>query len=107
MFILKMRLPLSQRQKKKKKKKQIFDSPVIKAKTKPSTEKRPDFNAAIKVSKAVLNTQAFQDVVLDNLVELMVQYFSAHALSIAFPELAVPAAVQVCCSIYFFLWFLC
>jgi hypothetical protein len=68
---------------------------VIKNKTKPSTEKRPDFNIAIKVSKGTLNTQAFQDVVLDNLVELILQYFNAHALSIAFPELAVPVTVQV------------
>jgi len=74
---------------------QIFESPIIKGKTKPSTERRPDFNALIKVSKSILNTQAFQDVVLENTVELILQYFNAHALSIAFPELAVPVSVQL------------
>ena len=37
----------------------------------------------------------FQDAVADQIFELLLEYFSIHAHSIAFPEVALPAVVRV------------
>ena len=37
----------------------------------------------------------FQDAVVDHIFELLLEFFSVHAHSIAFPEVALPAVVRV------------
>jgi len=38
---------------------------------------------------------SLQDAVVDHIFELLLEFFSVHAHSIAFPEIALPAVVRV------------
>lgn len=73
----------------------IFDSSELKRRAKPSTAKPLDWDIIIRAPKAYLHTKVYQDSICDELVELLVEFYTAHCLSIAFPELAIPAIIQI------------
>lgn len=74
---------------------EILESPEFNKKVKSSTAKPTEFSCILKVSKQQLGTKPFQDAVADQIFELLLEYFSIHAHSIAFPEVALPAVVRL------------
>eukprot|EP01102_Stenamoeba_stenopodia_P006896 TRINITY_DN1928_c0_g1_i1.p1 TRINITY_DN1928_c0_g1~~TRINITY_DN1928_c0_g1_i1.p1 ORF type:complete len:275 (-),score=119.81 TRINITY_DN1928_c0_g1_i1:52-876(-) len=61
-----------------------------------STKIKPiQFDSALKISKQVLGTRVFQDGVISQLMELLLQHYSANSYSVSFPELIVPSVVQL------------
>ncbi|RIB18694.1 Noc2p family-domain-containing protein [Gigaspora rosea] len=76
----------------------LFDillSAEIHRKPKLATLKPLDFSSTLKTPKVYLHTKVYQDGICDELVELLFEYYSCYSLSIAFPELAIPAIIQV------------
>ncbi|XP_031553876.1 nucleolar complex protein 2 homolog [Actinia tenebrosa] len=73
---------------------QILDA-EFKKKIKMSTAKPLDFSCILKVSKSALHTKPFEDAVMDNIFELLLEFFSVHAHSIAFPEIALPTVITL------------
>ncbi|KAL9969895.1 hypothetical protein ACROYT_G022167 [Oculina patagonica] len=74
---------------------EILESVEFNKKTKMSTAKPTDFSCILKVSKQQLGTKPYQDAVVDHIFELLLEFFSVHAHSIAFPEIALPAVVRL------------
>ncbi|CAG8455292.1 10089_t:CDS:10 [Paraglomus occultum] len=73
----------------------ILSSPEIRRKPKPSTLKPLDFSVHLKAPKSYLHTRVYQDGLIEELVRVMGEYYGGQCLSIAFPELAIPAIVQI------------
>ncbi|KAG9297632.1 hypothetical protein G9A89_011147 [Geosiphon pyriformis] len=73
----------------------ILDSAEIHRKPKPSTLKSLDFTLNLKAPKNYLGTRIYQDGICEELVDIMLEYYGSFCLSIAFPELAIPAIVQL------------
>jgi len=74
---------------------EILESVEFNKKTKMSTAKPTEFSCILKVSKQQLGTKPYQDAVVDHIFELLLEFFSVHAHSIAFPEIALPAVVRL------------
>ncbi|CAB4031470.1 nucleolar complex 2 homolog, partial [Paramuricea clavata] len=74
---------------------EILDGAEFNKPSKLSTAKPTSFSCILKVSKQQLHTKAFQDSVVDEVVELLLEHFSTHAHSIGFPELAFPCVVKM------------
>lgn len=74
---------------------EVLSSTIFKKKPKPSTLRPLDFSTTIRAPKSYLTTKTYQDGVGEQVVELLSEFFALHAKSIAFPELAIPAIVQV------------
>ncbi|RKP09022.1 Noc2p family-domain-containing protein [Thamnocephalis sphaerospora] len=74
---------------------EVFDSTEMKRKPTPSTLKTLDFDVIIKAPKEYLHTRVYQEGLTENVCQCMFEYFESYALSIAFPELAIPAIVQL------------
>ncbi|XP_074625885.1 nucleolar complex protein 2 homolog [Acropora palmata] len=74
---------------------EILESTEFNKKIKLSTAKPTPFTYILKVSKQQLGTKPYLDVVADHIFELLLEYFSVHAHSIAFPEVAFPAIVRL------------
>jgi len=74
---------------------EILESAEFNKKTKMSTAKPTEFSCILKVSKQQLGTKPYQDAVVDHIFELLLEFFSVHAHSIAFPEIALPAVVRL------------
>ena len=53
------------------------------------------FDAALKISKQALGTRVFQDGVISQFFELLLQHYESNSYSVAFPELIVPAVVHL------------
>lgn len=49
----------------------------------------------MKLSKAQLQEKSFKDGIIDQLYELLLDHFHIHAHSVGFPELALPAVLQI------------
>ena len=49
----------------------------------------------VKVSSVVLDTRVYQEGALDETVRALLLFFGAHCYSPAFPELIVPAVMQL------------
>ncbi|CAG8793602.1 10961_t:CDS:10, partial [Gigaspora margarita] len=76
----------------------LFDillSAEIHRKPKLATLKPLDFSSTLKTPKVYLHTKVYQDGICEELVELLFEYYSCYSLSIAFPELAIPAIIHV------------
>ncbi|CAN3484541.1 nucleolar complex protein 2 [Diutina catenulata] len=54
-----------------------------------------DFDTNIKAAGQYLGTKVYQDGVAEQFIELTAEFFSMYARSIAFPELATPAVLQL------------
>ncbi|KAJ3043715.1 Nucleolar Complex 2 protein [Rhizophlyctis rosea] len=74
---------------------ETFESTELRGKAKPSTQKPMDFVLNIKAPNPYLGTRTYQNGVVEEVVNLLFDYYGAFALSIAFPELAVPAILQL------------
>ncbi|KAJ2999230.1 Nucleolar Complex 2 protein [Globomyces sp. JEL0801] len=74
---------------------EVFESAELKTKGKPSTLKPIDFQLNIRVPNTYIGTKTYHNGLVDEVVHLLFRYYSAHAFSIAFPELAIPAIIQL------------
>eukprot|EP00112_Aurelia_sp_Birch-Aquarium-sp1_P008912 Seg1996.3 transcript_id=Seg1996.3/GoldUCD/mRNA.D3Y31 product="Protein bud22" protein_id=Seg1996.3/GoldUCD/D3Y31 len=74
---------------------EILESPEFNHKTKPSTAKASDVSYVLKFPKAHLHTRAFQDCIMDNICDLLLEHFVNHSTSIAFPELIFPVCLRM------------
>lgn len=74
---------------------EILESVEFNKKVKMSTAKPTEFSCILKVSKQQLGTKPYQDAVMDHIFELLLEFFSIHAHSIAFPEVALPAVLRL------------
>ena len=74
----------------------ILESSELKRKPKPSTQLKPlDFAYYIRAPTAYLRTRTYADSLSDELVHLLLEYYASLSLSIAFPELVIPASVMI------------
>ncbi|KAJ3272386.1 Nucleolar Complex 2 protein [Terramyces sp. JEL0728] len=74
---------------------EIFESSELKKKGKPSTLKPIDFKLNIRAPNPYLGTKTYHNGLIEQVVHLLFQYYTSSAFSIAFPELAIPAIVQL------------
>ncbi|CAG8674807.1 12863_t:CDS:10, partial [Cetraspora pellucida] len=73
----------------------ILHSAEVYRRPKLVTLKPLDFSSTLKTPKAYLHTKVYQDGICEELVELLSEYYSCYSLSIAFPELAIPAIIHI------------
>lgn len=58
--------------------------------------KKPiDFTCCLKLSKSQLQESGFKDGTIDQVCELLLEYFKMYSHNIGFPELALPSVVQL------------
>ncbi|RKP22833.1 Noc2-domain-containing protein, partial [Syncephalis pseudoplumigaleata] len=74
---------------------EMLESTELRRKPTPSTLKPLDLSVLIKAPKEYLHTRVYQEVLMERACECLFDYYEGHALSIAFPELAIPAIVQI------------
>jgi len=74
---------------------EILESSEFSRKSKPSTAKPPDLSCTLKLPKAQLHTRVFQDCILDNVMNLLLEHFVIHSTTIAFPELIFPICLRM------------
>ena len=72
-----------------------FESHELKARPRPSTEKPVTFDTELKVSKARLNSPQFQEAVVEQAMDVALQYYAAIACSIGFPEAVFPDTLRI------------
>ncbi|KAJ3294549.1 Nucleolar Complex 2 protein, partial [Blyttiomyces sp. JEL0837] len=73
---------------------EVFESSELRSKPKPSTLKPMDFGLALKTPNQYLGTRPYQVGVAEEAVNLLIDFYDCFALSVGFPELAVPAVLQ-------------
>ncbi|XP_049858118.1 nucleolar complex protein 2 homolog isoform X4 [Schistocerca gregaria] len=54
-----------------------------------------DFTCILRVSKGQLQENGFKDAVIENIYKLLLQYMANESHSIAFPDMTVPAVIQI------------
>jgi nucleolar complex protein 2 len=74
---------------------EILVSTTISKNGKRSTLRPMDFDHNIRASKAYLGTRVYQDVVCEQFVDLIGEFFVLHCKSIAFPELSIPVIISL------------
>lgn len=74
---------------------EVFESNELKSKPKPSTLKPLDFKCSIRAPNQYLGTKTYHTGLIDQVVSLLYYYYATQAKSIAFPELAIPAMIQI------------
>ncbi|ORY77015.1 Noc2p family-domain-containing protein [Protomyces lactucae-debilis] len=72
-----------------------LESADMKRKPIPSTLRPMNFETLVRTKQEYLKTKVYQDQVGEQVVELLQEYYSINSASIAFPELAIPAVVQI------------
>ncbi|CAG8435032.1 7268_t:CDS:10 [Diversispora eburnea] len=73
----------------------ILQSSEIRRNPKPTTLKPLDFMIILKAPKNYLHTRVYQEGIYEKLLELLFEYYSCFCSSIAFPELVIPAIIQI------------
>ncbi|KAL4221400.1 Nucleolar complex protein 2 [Mactra antiquata] len=74
---------------------EVFEQTDFNRKHKSMSLKPFSFATILKLSKTQLQDKAFKDGVLDQLCELLIEQFHAYSNSISFPELVLPALLQL------------
>ncbi|KAL1924138.1 uncharacterized protein VTP21DRAFT_7173 [Calcarisporiella thermophila] len=74
---------------------EVLDSAEMRRKPRPSTAKKLEFETHLKAPKQYIGNKIYQDGIAEQLVELLLEYYACYCLSIAFPELTIPAVVQL------------
>ncbi len=74
---------------------QVLNSPEITKKGKPTMQKQTELVSQLKIANKMLGTKVYQDMVLKECVDLVEDYLSIYAYSISFPELAIPATINL------------
>ncbi|KAK7004747.1 nucleolar complex protein 2 [Biomphalaria glabrata] len=74
---------------------EIFEQIDFNKRHKAISMKPFNFAVILKFSKAQLNEKAFKDGIIDQLYEHLLESFNTYAHSVSFPELIVPAVVQM------------
>lgn len=73
---------------------EVLDSSYVSRKAKASTLKPLDFDVELRASSSYLRTKVYQDGLIDQLLELLSEYYVLYATDISFPELVIPAIVR-------------
>lgn len=74
---------------------EVLDSPDLTKRTKPTTLKPLDLEYYLKCPTAYQKTRVYGDALADETVYLLVEYFATLSKLIAFPELSLPAVVNL------------
>jgi nucleolar complex protein 2 len=72
---------------------EVLQASLIAKLTKPADLEEIDFESTIRVSKVYLTTKEYQDGVCGEFVDIVAEFFSQNAKSIAFPELSIPVVL--------------
>ncbi|KAH3829212.1 hypothetical protein DPMN_131205 [Dreissena polymorpha] len=75
--------------------KEVFEQTDFNKRHKNLSMKPFHFACILKLSKAQIQEKEFKDGLIDQLYELLLEHFNAHAHSIGFPELVLPAMLQL------------
>ncbi|KAG4305460.1 hypothetical protein PORY_001016 [Pneumocystis oryctolagi] len=74
---------------------EILESKEIKNKPASSTAKPIDFELCIRVPKSYLKGKIYQNGLIEQIIELLLEFYSLQCKSISFPELAMPMIIQI------------
>ncbi|KAG4099925.1 Noc2-domain-containing protein [Neocallimastix lanati (nom. inval.)] len=74
---------------------EVLNSSEIQQKAKASTLKPFDFRFNIKANKSYLHTRVYQDGLAEETLSLLLHFYAQSSNSIAFPELVIPAQIQL------------
>lgn len=74
---------------------EVLETADMKRKPVPSTAKPMNFETAIRAKQEYLRTKVYQDQVGEIAVELLLDFYALNSNSPAFPELSIPAIVQI------------
>jgi len=74
---------------------EVLNSSEIQQKAKASTLKAFDFRFNIKANKSYLHTRIYQDGLAEETLSLLLCFYAQSSNSIAFPELVIPAQIQL------------
>ncbi|CCJ30082.1 unnamed protein product [Pneumocystis jirovecii] len=74
---------------------EILESKEIKNKPAPSTAKPIDFELCIRAPKSYLKGKIYQDGLIEQVIELLLEIYSLQCKSISFPELSMPMIIQI------------
>ena len=72
---------------------EILQSPEVRDPAKASTIKPMDFSTTLRAAKQYSKTRVYQDGIIEQVSELLAEFFGVWAKSIAFPELIIPPVV--------------
>lgn len=74
---------------------EVFESSEMRSKAKPSSLKPLDFTLNIRAPNTYLGTKTYHSGLVEQTVDLLFRFYACQGLSIAFPELAIPAVIQL------------
>lgn len=74
---------------------EVLEMADMKRRPVPSTAKPMSFEAAIRAKPEILKTKVYQDQVGEVAVDLLLDFHAINSTSVAFPELSIPAIVQI------------
>ncbi|CCG83070.1 putative Ribosome assembly protein Noc2 [Taphrina deformans PYCC 5710] len=74
---------------------EVLESADMKKKPLPTTVKPMNFDTAIRAKQEYLRTKVYVDQVGDQAIELLLDFYAINSTSVAFPELCIPAIVQI------------
>ena len=72
---------------------EILQSPEVRDPAKASTIKPMDFTTTLRAAKQYSKTRVYQDGIIEQVFELLAEFFGIWAKNIAFPELIIPPVV--------------
>ena len=74
---------------------QVLELTDFNKRHKSSSFKPFNFACILKFSKAQLEEKAFKDGLVEQLYDLLMEHFHIHSHTVGFPELVLPAVIQV------------
>jgi nucleolar complex protein 2 len=74
---------------------EVLQSPEVRTQPKPSTLRPLDFTTTLRVPKQYIHTKIYQDGIIEEVSELLAEFFGVWAKNVAFPELIIPPMVLI------------